>query len=542
MATNTGLSLQEYLAMFRRHMLLIAAIVLTGSLLGGIVAAILPSGYESSAVILIVPQDISQELVPSAFNDYADQEIDMVRQRVMTRDNLLDIIRKYHLYGANSASPGTQEQVDAFLRNVSIDLIDTKSRPQAGRNTNPTIAFRVSFQGGNPAIVNKVDNDLVTLFLNENAKTGIARATDATNFLNQAASGLQDQLNRASQQITQFKMQNSASLPENKDVTMAAYQATVAALRDLGRDTQATQDQISNLEFEQQAAQSGIGPSNDQADATDPAVQLERLKSEYTRLSAVYNDNHPTMVSLRNKIKSLQDSLASAAKTGGSATAAAGSDGDLLTMQISTKIRAAKSQLAVLAQQRQAAEAHLNQLQRQLLLEPEIAQQLSGLQINYDDLKKKYDEIRLKQNSAQLNASLQEENKAEHFELIEPPVVPDKPVRPNRIKIMAMGVLASLVAAAGAVFLLENIGKKVRGVNTLIAATNVQPLVIIPEICSETEARQQARRLRNGLAMVLGGFLLLLLLVHVFIMPLDQLAHRVMHYSTVPMKGSYGKS
>ncbi len=542
MATNTSLSLQEYLAMFRRHALLIAAIVLSISLLGSIVAAILPSGYESSAVILIVPQDISQELVPSAFNDYADQEIDMVRQRVMTRDNLLDIIRKYHLYGANSTSPGTQEQVDAFLRNVSIDLIDTKTRTQTNRNVSPTIAFRVSFQGGNPAIVNKVDNDLVTLFLNENAKTGIARATDATNFLNQAASGLQDQLNRASQQITQFKMQNSASLPENKDVTMAAYQATVAALRDLGRDAQATQDQISNLEFEQQAAQSGIGPTNDQTDAADPAVQLERLKNEYTRLSAIYNDNHPTMVSLRNKIKNLQDSLASNPKAGSSATAAPGSDGDLLSLQISAKIKAAKSQLALLAQQRQAAEAHLNQLQHQLLLEPEVAQQLSGLQINFDDLKKKYDEIRLKQNSAQLNASLQEENKAEHFELIEPPVVPDKPVRPNRIKIVAMGVLASLMAAAGAVFLLENIGKKVRGVNNLIAATNVQPLVIIPEIRSENEARQQARRLRNGMAMVLAGFLLLLLLVHVFIMPLDQLAHRVMHYSTVPIKGSYGKS
>ncbi len=104
-----------------------------------------------------------------------------------------------------------------------------------------------------------------------------------------------------------------------------------------------------------------------------------------------------------------------------------------------------------------------------------------------------------------------------------------------------MAFLLSVAMGGSSAWLLENIRRKVRGVSALTAITRLQPLVVIPEIHTEEELRVTRQKLRHGLLALAGGFLLLLVLVHLFVMPLNELAVRVMHYSTVPTKGTYGK-
>ncbi len=542
MATPVELTLGDYLGMFRRHVLLMVAIFLAGSLVSVLVASLVPSVFESSSVIQVVPQDISPNLIPAAFNDYADQKIERIRQRVMTRDNILDIARRYHLYGADKDATAS-EVVDAFDRDVAVDLINTKD-PVQSRQVNPTIAFSVSFRGHNPWIVNKVDNDLATLFLSENARAGITRANEATRFLNQAMSDLQSQLDDASRKLFDFKSKNAGALPENRDVELAAYQATDATLRDINQEYQQTQDSINNLELQMQAVQLVPGASADatSAESTDPAVELARLKAQYAKLQAVYSDQHPTMISLRDRIRALQQQVQSAAPASGEADKTTGAAAGGVTGSLAQRVVREKAYLVELDRRRVQAQARLSAIQNQLIAEPQVGQQLAVLQGNYDDLKKKYDDLSQKQSSAQMDASLQEENKAEHFDLVEPSMLAEKPIKPNRIKLLLAGIAGSLVASVAAVVLLESMGGKVRGVSGLAAISGMSPLVVIPQIQTREELHHQRRMVQLGVVGLVAGLLVSLLAIQLFVMPLPKLVAKIQNYSTVKARGDYDKT
>ncbi len=541
MATQVGLTIGDYLGMLRRHALLATAIIMVGSVISVLVASLVPGIYESSSIIQVVPQDISQNLVPSAFNDYAGQKIERIRQRVLTRDNILEIAQRYHLYGVDHNATAS-DVVSAFNRDVSVDLINSKDTVRNWQ-TNPVIAFSVSFRGRNSWVVNKVDNDLATLFLNENVRVGIARANEATRFLNQAANDLLAQLDDAGRKIADFKAQNSASLPENKDVLLSAYQAAESNLRQIGNEYQQTQDAIGMLQSQLQLAQlapaQAAGDNGNTPDAsTDPAVELAMLKAQYAKLQAVYSDKHPTMQQLRVRIAALEKEVhATSSSASGSAASASPLAGG-----ISDRIRHEQANLAQLVQQRTQTEARLQQLQHQLLSIPQTAQQLDQLQLGYDGLKKKYDDLRQKQASAQLDASLQEENKAEHFELVEPSMVADKPIKPNRIKLLLGGLGGSVLLAIGSVIFLESLGGRVRGVAALVAITGMVPLVVIPEIQTPEEVVRRRRVFGFGFAGLLLGLIVALVSIQLFVMPMSTLVGKIKNYSTVPARGTYGNS
>jgi len=53
---------------------------------------------------------------------------------------------------------------------------------------------------------------------------------------------------------------------------------------------------------------------------------------------------------------------------------------------------------------------------------------------DYDNIMAKYKDLRAKMEEAKLSLSMEEQSKAERFSIIEAPVLPDKPVKPNRLK------------------------------------------------------------------------------------------------------------
>src|SRR3569832_1174686 len=139
-------SLQDYLAMLRRRRILIASIASLVVLATVIVALSLPPLYRASATILIEQQEIPADLVRSTVSSYADQRIQSINQRVMTRGNLVDIIRKYDLYPEERRSQPLESvvermRIDIQMKMLSADVMD----PRSGRPMLATFAFTLSF-------------------------------------------------------------------------------------------------------------------------------------------------------------------------------------------------------------------------------------------------------------------------------------------------------------------------------------------------------------------------------------------------------------
>lgn len=290
--------------------------------------------------------------------------------------------------------------------------------------------------------------------------------------------------------------------------------------REVDRDYKAAQEELRYLELELSAAKAGltVKPDNGRSVADQPQ-DLASLKAEYARLLGRYKDAHPDVQAVKRKIQALETA-------GGNGMAVA--ETNLDAARVRTRIEAAQSRIASLAEQKRQLTKKIEGYEAEILEAPQVERGLVTLMRDHDNARKKYEEIRAKEMGAKITESLEEENKAERFVLLEPPLMPEKPVKPNRKKIVALGVLLAPAGGGALVMLLEMLNQRVRGVGALESVVGKRVLVAVPFISTQAEL---AQRKRSRTLMVVAGLLLvaiILAMVHFLYMPLDLLLFKAM--------------
>jgi len=519
MSAEYQLNFQDYVSILRRRGLVFASAFAGILIVGLAIALLLPPVYQSTGTILIESSQIPTEMVQATVTSYADERIEIIKQRVMTRENLLRIIEKYHLYQDHSAGTTPSELIDEMRMRIAIELVTANVQNQM--KGSGTIAFKVSFEDRKPELANQVANELITLFLDENVKVRTERANQTTEFLTQEADKLRTELETLENQLATFKQEHGNVLPDNVNTSMTAMQRTEGELHEVDRDYKSAQEELRFLDVELATARAGNlnGPVTQ---TLSPAQELEKARSEYARLSATYNENHPDVRAVKRKIATLESSTASSSKAAGGNTI-----GDLAVAKVEAKIASARGRVASLGQQQGSLRARMRQLENELQKAPQVERGLSALMRDHENAQKKYDEIRSKQMTAQVAENLEGDKKAERFSLLEPPLMPDRPIKPNRKKMIAMSFVLAVVGALALIAILENINGGVRGADALEAIVRQRPMSIIPYIALDEELEQRKSLLKK---IVIGiGILLvvLLLVVHFVVMPLDILMLKI---------------
>ncbi|OKO86851.1 sugar transporter [Bradyrhizobium sp. AS23.2] len=268
----------------RRWLSLVVPFVLIAAA-GTAAVLIWPPTYLSEGKILVQSQQIPTELVRPTVTSAAQERIQVIQQRTMTRDNLIAIADKFQLFPEKRTLMSVTELVDLMKKSTKIapvdPILDFKQRTRAAME-NPTIVFSVGFEYGDPAIAARVANELMTRILNEDLRDRTSRATDTSRFL--------------SREVQRLQTEN------------AALDAKIAQLR-IAQGKPATtsgQDQ--------------------------PTSTLAQLKAELIQKSALYSDKHPMIQSLKRQIQAME-SVAQAPATNGNDAAAAASLDALVAQQ-----------------------------------------------------------------------------------------------------------------------------------------------------------------------------------------------------------------
>ena len=203
-------------------------------------------------------------------------------------------------------------------------------------------------------------------------------------------------------------------------------------------------------------------------------------------------------------------------------------ESELVLGKIRAQIESAKIRLNSLAQQKKSLQEKNSQLQAQVTQSPQVEKGLSTLMRDYDNAKSKYEEVKSKQLNAKIAENLEQENKAERFSLLEPPVFPDKPIRPNRMKIVVLGIIGAFASALALAALLEVLEGKLRGVDAITSVINMRPLVIVPYVYTQHELKRKKSTTRYVLLAIGLLLIVLLIAIHFLWMPLDLLLIKLM--------------
>src|SRR5690349_19329394 len=92
---------------------------------GGVgVALLLPPTYLAEGKVLVQSQQIPSELVRSTVTSAAQERIQVIQQRTMTRENLIAIADKFKLFPDKRALMSPTELVDAVKKNTKIAPVD----------------------------------------------------------------------------------------------------------------------------------------------------------------------------------------------------------------------------------------------------------------------------------------------------------------------------------------------------------------------------------------------------------------------------------
>ncbi|MDO8989446.1 MAG: lipopolysaccharide biosynthesis protein [Sideroxyarcus sp.] len=473
MATEYELTLSDYLSIARRRAIYMVVIFVVVLLSAIVVAFVIPPAYRATGTIMVELPQILDAVGPRRTSSDLNERINVIRQRVMTRESLMQIINKHGLFKESVGKLTTTELIDKMRNNVDVESISSDDS-RSSRQGLPAIAFTISYEDKSPQVSLQVANDLVTLFLDWNIKLRTEGAMETTEFLSQETAKLKAEVDRLEEKISAYKRQNSENLPEQLSLRTSMMARAENDLYAVERDIRSSNEELRSLEAELSAAKHGM--------SDDPSQTLPALKAQYTKLSAVYTESHPDLRSLKRKI----DALELGEGTSGGDTPAANAT-SLLVFKIQARLDAVNARLASLTQQQKMLKDKIGQNEHAMELTPRVAQGLEILIRDRDSAQRKFDELRNKKMNAQIAQSLESENKSERFTLLEPPIMPEKPFKPDRKKIFALGFVFAIAAAIGFAMLLEMINKRVYGVDALTHILGKRPLVVIPYLPIEEE-------------------------------------------------------
>lgn len=509
MATEYELTLHDYLLIFRRRAPYLIGIFIVVSLISITVAIATPPTYRATGTIMVESPQVSENFLSDALKNQLEVRIDSIMQRVMTRDSLLQIADKYSLFKEGAGSMTTDELIDKMRKRIVVEAVSSGDAILTNQRGQPTISFTISFDARHPEVALQVDKDLISIFMNRNIKMRNQGAAATTAFLTKESEALRLQVDRMEKKITDYKQQNKDALPEQLTLRMTMLSRAENDLQEVERDYRSTKEDIRTLNVELAAAKQGIGQTNQHE-------SLPALKAEYQRLSAIYTDAYPDVRILKRKIEALEQT---------STNPASGIDAidssSLPEYRIQSKIDSDNARLSSLEQQRKLLQGKIAENENAMIKTPKVEQGLNVLTRDRDTVQAKYEELRNKQMNAQMAQTLESENKSETFTLLEPPLLPQKPFKPNRVKILMLGFLLAIVSSGGTIMAWETIDKRIRGTEALAHVLGYQPLVVIPYILIPEEDERKKRQRKLAIKAAIVALIAGLLAIHFFYMPLN---------------------
>lgn len=563
-------TITEYLEVLNRRKGLLVISFLTVGFLGFVLAMKLPPVYRSFATILIEDQQIPRSMVETTITDFADKRIELIRQRVMTRDRILSIIQKHKVYLDDRDKLVPSElvkrfQEDAEITMISADVLD----PSRGVGGKATIAFTLAFNDRNPVLAQAVANELVSLFLDENTRVRAQRAAKTTDFLSAEAEKLKTEMGSLETQIMDFKAKHGNSLPEMLQTNLSSLDRATQLLRQTDSDIRIAKDRIVYLTDSLRQAEDEV-PASQAGKPLNKDEQLRLLKSEFIHLSSRYMPTHPDVLRVKRQIQNLDptfDGEASeddahkeltdaknelialkkkysethpdvlkeekrVAKLTEKLTEAANKtaelvddahQGNTLYISIANQLSTTQHELDYLLKIREQSQKNMQELQSYIDETPLVEKEYQDLLRMRQTSLNKYAELEAKHREAKLAQTLEEEQKGETFTLIEPPIEPEKPEKPNRKKIILVGLGLGLASGLGLTILLELLHEAIRGAKALEHITGKPPIVVIPYI--ETPLDRALRTRRLTLIWIISVLIMIaaILLTHFFVMPLEQI-------------------
>jgi succinoglycan biosynthesis transport protein ExoP len=531
MEPHSTTDVSDYVAALKRRKMLLLFIAVPIVALTLALALGLPDQYVSSALVEFSDPQISGDLPSRARPEksYADQYVSSLTDAVLSTDHLETIVK------SDTAPESVRGGGDAIRRIQSNTRVQTVREsvldPDSGREREIVSAFTISYTSREPRDAHLMATWLTDAFMQASRSYLQQRARSSAQFYDKESERYRQQIAQHEATLAEFKEKNFGQLPELTEVNLNVMDRTA-------RDLENTELQLRSLRQDRIF----LAQQLEQARSASPdANLLTQLEAEYARKEAIYDDDHPDLLSLRRQIENLRrggpalegmtlqqqlqaqqtilsqarqrysadhpdikriqrkiDSLQSRINAGERADPTVPANATVV--QVRAQLNGVDTQIAALQARGIELRAKLTQLEKRVEATPQVEREYQTLTRDLQLARTKYDELLKARMDAELTEAAIAGGRSDQLRLVQPPGTPLSPAKPKRIAIAMIGLVLALVLALAVTVGAEGVDQTVRGSRDVRRLLSVAPLAVIPMI----EDAVSARRRRFQLAMLAG--------------------------------------
>ncbi|MDH4099360.1 MAG: chain length-determining protein [Nitrospirota bacterium] len=498
---------QKYLKMIikRRRLFIVLSLCIMTVIVWG--SYLLPKKYEASSTIFVESNVIKELVKGIAITPEMGDRVKIVGYTLMSRGLVAETLKALDIDAQKKTTADFEKAITDFQSRTNIELKLKEN------------IFMVSLQDENPRIARDYINTLVSKYVEMNVAAKKEEAFGASTFLDEQVAQAKANLDRVEQEIIEYRKLKGVYIAKDETSILGeirTYNGQIEQIRmrrnelaalkaSLGKQLKGEEPMIPVFTSGRTGSVEGRGPM------TAKDRQIAQLEERLKQLLVRFTDNYPEVVKLKTEIEVLKRQKKSATDSGD--TDDASSEESLSTVnptyqQLKDKYLAAESELSAL----DANQSHLAGLIRQreadLRSLPTEKKRLIELENDRNAQKTVYDQLKIRLEQSQISKQMEVSDKSTTFRIVDPAVLSQKPVSPNRIMLILMGIVVGLGGGFGIIFLMDFFRSSFKDVQS-VKDLGLPVLAVIPRMVDQVVLLQEAKKDKVLYAAAAGCFLVL---------------------------------
>jgi polysaccharide chain length determinant protein (PEP-CTERM system associated) len=482
------------------------------TLLGAAAVMLLPSTYKSEARIYVDSESVLRPLLSGlAVGTDVGSELSLVTRALISRPNLESVARKTDLYLRAQNELQMEALLESLRRRTTIE--------GGGRESLYTIAFEDS----DPVMAQRIVQTFVTTFVEDTLGMNRTDSSNAQRFLETQIAEYERRLREAEDRLAEFKQKNVGIMPESGVdyyTRMQNASAELAAARERLRLTTSKRDELlRQIEGEEPTFGLATTPEQDRS-AGGIDSRIAQHRRELDALLVQFTDKHPQVVALRETIAQLEQQRdreqASERRRPVSSTAINALNVNPVYQSMKIALSSAEVEIASLRDEIATKERDASRLRGLVNTIPEVEAQLSRLNRDYEVNRTQHAALLQRLESARLSENAEQSKQQVKFRIVEPAVVPLRPIGPNRPLFLVAVLMLALGGGAAVVFVLNQLNPVFSTRSALRAFADLPVLGVVSSIPPDPATMRSERRNTFLLSASAASLLLVFVLTLLF--------------------------
>ena len=433
------LTVGDYVAMLRRHWVLIAAFALIGPPAGYMAAKIMPPKYVSQTLVMVQKPNVKME--SPIDNTGMSAMLASLKGRILSRSYLEPIIRQNDLYSSEINS----QPMDMLVGRLQAAIEVNPVQPLTNNNPSDNLpGFSVTVTLDDPHKAQDVCAQVTSMFIEQSNKDTTTVNQNVNEFFANELASAKASLDEQDRQLAQFKSAHTGSLPEDEN-------GNLGMLQNLNSQLQATSQALTRAQQDKTFAENLLQQqlSNVQATATGQSPdalldQLSKLKSQLASLETAYKPDYPDVINAKANIAAIEKQIAANNASSPSPEEPKNSVEPASVTQLRAQIHSYDVEIAARSKEQDQLKQQIGLYQAREQMAPTVEQQYAELTRGYKTASDAYNDLLTQQHNASMAVDLQHQQQGIAFQILDPANLPSGPVSPSKIKFTAGGFAGGL--------------------------------------------------------------------------------------------------